>query len=178
MSDIIDYGHQLTTALVLLTKPKLENTQYDPLVRSEKDSTAIGYQHIYMTDLEPSTRLQFVFLNEDYPGFTVDNALLKDKPILTPVQAREEVMDAFTVHPDAKVVKYIQELFEFYEPEEGVEVRIIPWVEELQSIQENNEFAGLAGLFFPVIHIHLKDIDWSVTVRCEPVLDIKDKQDN
>ena len=54
-----------------------------------------------------------------------------------------------------------------------MEIRVVPWEEELYELQKDNEFAGLQGLFFPIIHIYLPELSWSIVIRCEPVLGVE-----
>lgn len=180
-SGVALYGHQVMTGLMLLVKPSTE-TEQSPLTLVEGPDAKlpenwIGYQHLYTTSITPSTRLQVTFLSKDYPGLTLDNKLLADKPARSAEEVSAEILPVFETHPDPTVKRYIDTLLAFYSEEEGVEVRTVPWEEELYSLQENNEFAGVVGLFFPIVHFYLPDPDWSVIIRCEPVLEmVKEKE--
>lgn len=177
LTGIAWYGHQVMTGIVLLAKPPLEKTEYTPLALTEgatQDSDEwVGYQHLYVTSQTPSTRLQVAFLSDDYPGLTLENKLLEGKPARSGEDVLKETLSTFQDHPDPAVGRYVEELLTFYTEEQGVEIRVVPWEEELYELQKDNEFAGLLGLFFPIIHIYLPELSWSIVIRCEPVLGVE-----
>lgn len=169
--EIVYYAHQVVSGLVLLVKPNINKTTYTPLAESDDDdSDWVGYQHLYSSDQDVPSHVQIVFLSKVYPGLTLDNELLDGKSVLSIDNVVKEYLSSFQQHPDEAVGRYVEEFLSFYSKEEGIEARIIPWEEELYSLQEDNEFAGAEGLFFPIIHLYMPENDWTIVVRCSPVL--------
>ena len=60
---------------------------------------------------------------------------------------------------------------------EKFDLRIQDWVQQIIEMEDRDNFAGLPGLFFPLLHFYSPEKQYTIVLRCEPVLTFEEKDE-
>ena len=171
MLDLIEYGQETISKLVSYLDIHPSRCQLSPIVEDgkadEPNAEWLGIQYLYQSAQKPSTRLQITLTDERLNFLPLNEGMMAGMGPMRKGEIRAEWISFFDTHPDIAVKGQILELLSLVE-QDHFELRAIPW--ETQFQQFENEFAGLSGYFFPILHFYNPENHWTIIVRAEPVV--------
>lgn len=170
---IAKYAYLGLLAMTRETEINVERVNMNPIVKEGVESEAfedmIGLQYIYRSMTDKGFKLQITMGGEELNLLPIGKGILEGIGITNYNEFRKNGLDVFDHHLDPCVKSQMTVMVNSFQADK-YELRVIPWEQEILELQKNNEFAGIAGIFFPTLHFYKPDLKYTAVIRTEPIL--------